>query len=194
MGLLCLAAIALGVFADRGQLLPGSWAVVPELGTPWALLGFAGGRLWLNRWLAASFTGLGLVVLALWAYYLYVHLQYGTELYNAMNGSRGSYLTALAAAVGAASGLVGSLTGATRPLTRTLAWGFVVAVPTSEVWRARQYGDAGQELQALLAGTALCLLLWAGRRTAGWLPLVAGTLTWVGLGLAAMVALQAFPI
>jgi hypothetical protein len=136
---------------------------------------------------------LALVVLALWSYYLYVHLQYGTELYNAMNGSRGAYLTVLAAVVGAASGFAGALTAAANALTRTVAWAFVVAVPAAEAWRVGQYGDAREGLQALLTGTALCLLVWAWRRTEPRWLLVVGTWTWLGLGLVAMVTLHALP-
>lgn len=189
-----MAAVALGVFADQGQRLPGFWAVVPELGTPWALLGFGAGRFWRHRRQIAVLAGLSCVVLALWAYYLYVHLQYGTELYNVMNGSRGSYLIVLAAAVGGASGFAGALSGAANAFARTAGWAFVVAVPAAEVWRASQYDDARHGLQALLTGTALCLLAWAWRYTGRWWALVVATFAWVGLGLLVLVGLQAFPI
>jgi Family of unknown function (DUF6518) len=193
-GVLGLAAVALGVFADEGQRLPGAWSAVPALGTPWLLLGLAGGRLWPGRRVVAALAGSGLLVVALWTYYVYVHVQHGTALYNAVNGSRGLTLTVLAAVVGAVSGLAGASTGATKPRTRALAWGFVVAVPTAELWRAGQYGDARQVLRILLTGTALSLLLWGLRHGVGRWRLAASALTWTCVGLAAIVALHDLPL
>ena len=193
--ILGVAAIVLGVWADQGQRLPGFWSQVPELGTPWVLLGFAAGRLWRRRWIVALLAGMGAVVMALISYYLFVHVRYGTGLYNAMNGARGVSLLALAAGVGAASGTAGAFTGAALAMTRTAAWTLVVAVPAAEIWRVRRHGSAHDELVALLAAAAVCLLWWVKRHTAlRWSWLLTGTLTWVGLGLVAMTALPALPL
>lgn len=61
-------ALALGVYSDRGSLLPQPWSTLAELGTPWLALSFWAGRrsdkLWRSVLLGAS-----MIVLGFLAYY-----------------------------------------------------------------------------------------------------------------------------
>ena len=90
-----------------------------------------------------------------------------------MLGIRGVYLLAFAAAVAAALGTAGALTGAVHGLTRQLLRPGDRSTDRGDL--VRRYGSAHEQLQALLAGTALCLLWSVKRHTEATWSFYAGT-------------------
>jgi len=96
----------LGVYADVGQYAPGFWGSLPGLGTPWVVLAFVGGRFTPGRVLGLL-AGAGLMLLGLSTYAAWVHLAYGTSLYNITSDGRATSWACVAIVLGGASGLAG---------------------------------------------------------------------------------------
>jgi Family of unknown function (DUF6518) len=156
-----------GLYADVGQYAPGFWGRLPEAGTPWVVLAFLGGRCARRRACGAP-AGAALVLLGLATYVLWVHLAYGTSLYNIANDGRGAWWAFLGLVLGCASGLAGASTRGGREGRRQLAWGYVVGVPLAEavhVLAARVEPHAAA-LAVCLLGTAVALAMSASRRVA----------------------------
>lgn len=184
---LCAAPLLLGVYADVGQYADGFWGKLPELGTPWLLVAFAGGRVVERRPLVAAGTGLALILGGLAVYGLFVHLVHGTELYNVVMGGRASYWAVTAAVLGPVAGLAGAWSRLRRPLLRSIGWGFAVAVPLAELGRivllAQGYlHDPGLAISLVLLASAVAL---AALKEV-WSPgLVTAAVAWAGVGYAA---------
>ena len=183
VALLGVAAMLLGVYADLGQYAAGFWGRLPELGAPWLLLAFAGGRVANRSTAAAALTGFLLVFGGLVSYGLFVHAAHGTQLHNVVFGGRAFYWAAVAAALGPAAGVAGAGSTSRRHETRrSVAWGFAVAVPLVECARvfASDYLDLRGVIVVLLAlsaGAAVVAL-----REVRLLPLLAASAAWTALG------------
>lgn len=181
--LLAVAAVLLGVYADLGQHVKGFWGRLPELGTPWMLLAFAGGRTVARRPAVAALVGFLLIFGGLTSYGLFVHVVHGTELHNVVLGGRAGYWAALAAILGPAAGLAGSGSVSRRALRRTASWGFAVGVPLAEllrVVRSDGYLDLPGVTACLVVLTSLTAI--AAVREVRPAPLAASTAVWGVIG------------
>lgn len=185
VALLGAAAVVLGVYADLGQHAAGFWGRLPELGSPWVLLAFAGGRTVRRPAAAAASIGFLLIVVGLATYGLFVHAAYGTQLRNVVLGGGAFYWGAVAAVLGPAAGVAGAGSTARRRATlRAAAWGFAVAVPLVEYGRisASAYLDLRGVVIALVALSGITAL--TAMREVHLLPLLAFTGVWTGMGYA----------
>jgi hypothetical protein len=127
---LVLCSVGLGIYADEGQNVDGPLGWLPELGTPWVLIAFVGGRLWSRHLVAAALAGPALISLGLWSYWLYMEVAHGTPIYNMTNDGRGIYWLGLGCALGLAAALSGAFSR--RGRLRSVAWALVIAVPLAE--------------------------------------------------------------
>jgi hypothetical protein len=105
---LVLCSVGLGIYADEGQNVYGPLGWLPELGTPWVLIAFAGGRLWSRHLVASAIAGPALISIGLWSYWLYMEVAHGTPVYNMTNDGRGIYWLGLGCALGLAAALSGA--------------------------------------------------------------------------------------
>jgi hypothetical protein len=166
---LVVAAVLLGVYADVGSYAPGFLRMLPELGAPWVLLAFAGGRA-AHRWVASAVAGPGLILVGLGSYWLFMRVAYDVELYQYVGNGRGLHWVSLGIVLGVAAGLMGRASTSTRWLLRWGGWGFAVGVPLVEAhsvllrsWYPRP-GPLAGVLLATAAGVAL--LAWRKTRSA----------------------------
>lgn len=65
---LAAAAMLLGVYADVGAYAGGFWGTLPEMGTPWVLLAFAGGRMARRGAVTSALAGSCLILVGLASY------------------------------------------------------------------------------------------------------------------------------
>jgi hypothetical protein len=190
MGTLALvvAAVALGVYADVGQRASGVLELLPQLGTPWLLVGFAGGLIWSRRPGVGVLLGPVLIATGLVSYFVFMHLAHGVNYYNLLNDGRGVYWFGLAAGLGLVAAAAGATAGGRHRTARLAAWAFPPAVALSEArwvldWEA---GAAGWQVAFGLTAVAALLLVVAVRRTGALPLLLLATATWTGLGLVAV--------
>jgi hypothetical protein len=188
---LTVASLLLGVYADVGGYAAGVWGVVPELGTPWVLLAFAGGRVARRRVVTAAASGSLLILLGLATYWAFVHLAYGVELYQYVGNGRGLFWGALAIALGSAAGLAGRASTAPVRWRAAAGWGFAVGVAVAEgahmlSWAGYSDSDA---LAAVLL-TAAAATTGVALRDARLWPLALSSLAWSALGLSAYVVVR----
>jgi hypothetical protein len=190
-----LAAMCLGVFADEGQRLPGTWSFLPALGSPWLVLAFGGARLISLRNRAGSVLfGTGFVVVGLLNYLTWVHGAYGVDYYNLLNTGRGIRWFLLAAMLGASSAIAGAFSRGSGTWMSAGGWGYVVAVPIAET---RYVSDWVSPVVNHAILTVLCLGLSAALLArALWVKVAPAkvlitSLVWIALGMASASALIA---
>ena len=180
---LVLCSVGLGIYADEGQNVDGPLGWLPELGTPWVLIAFAGGRLWSRHLVAAALAGPTLISLGLWSYWLYMEVAHGTPIYNMTNDGRGIYWVGLGCALGLAAGLGGAFSR--RGRLRSVAWALAIAVPLAEgivAWN-KMFGPPLSIPLALFAVAAA--LLGRSLSEASWQLTLVATALWTVCGVAA---------
>jgi len=163
--LVAVAAVALGVFADEGQRLPGWWAEVPELGSPWILLAFVGARVWHQSPFRSILVGFLSPLIALGTYFLYVHVQYDVSMYNLLNDGRGAFWFGVAISAGLFAAIAGTLSRVDSVGLRSGAWGAVTALPVAEIEFVAEMGRQHfAELRWLLLAMSIATALFALRQ------------------------------
>lgn len=181
-------AVALGIWADVGQRLPGYRGRLPELGTPWFLIAYAAGRALARRcrW-AAPAASVAVIFLGLTSYVMFLHLRDGVSYYNICAG-RVRYWSTLGILTGAFAGLLALLSFSRLAMG---AWAAAVAVPLAEIKLVEGWSIDGRSqaaLAACLAVVSLHVTVWALmaiRRiplTFGPLAGLAWCLGWVAMG------------
>ncbi len=190
MVVLVVAAALLGVYADVGQYAGGFWGRLPELGAPWVLLGFAGGRLALRPPLVAAGAGLLLILGGLVSYALFVNVVHDVRLYNVVQSGGAYYWAAWAGIMGPLAGLAGAWSRARRPLLRLAGWAFAVGVPLAECARvlASDYLDQRGVIVSLLVLSAAVASV--ALREVRLLPLAVAAGAWVSVGFATLLLLH----
>lgn len=133
---LVFLALGLGVYADRGSLLPQPLGMVAELGSPWLVLAFWAGRrsgkVWLSGLLGASTIVLGFI-----AYYGWLLAVEGVAFGTLVHSYRAPSWFAVGSAIGGMFGVAGAVSRAAASVVlMTAAWSLVAAVPLAEAWRA----------------------------------------------------------
>jgi hypothetical protein len=161
---LTVAAVLLGVYADVGAYASGFSRLVPELGSPWVLLAFAGGRAAHGR-VASGVAGSVLILLGLVSYWLFMRLAYDVELYQYVGNGRGFHWVSLGVVLGVLAGLMGRVSTSTRSLPRWAGWGFAVGTPLAETLRVASWYPWSGQLAAVLLVTAAGAALLAWRQT-----------------------------
>jgi hypothetical protein len=187
---LAAAAALLGVYADVGAYASGFWGTLPEMGTPWVLLAFAGGRVATGA-VTSAVVGSCLILLGLATYWAFMHLAYDVALYQYVGNGRGLSWSTMAVVLGTAAGLAGRLSGARAPLRAAVGWGFAVGVPLAEAARVLLpdgYPDP-EALALVLMTTSVATTVVALRQARPW-PLALASLAWSTLGLTAYLVLR----
>jgi hypothetical protein len=189
MAFTLMASALLGVYADVGQYAPGFWGSLPGLGTPWVVLAFVGGRFTPGRVLGLL-AGAGLMLLGLSTYAAWVHLAYGTSLYNITNDGRATSWACVAMVLGGASGLAGFSSSVGSQRQRLLAWGYLVGVPVAEAVHvlSTQAEPQAAALALGLLGLSVAFATLASRRVA-WSDLVMSATGWAFAGYVASLVL-----
>lgn len=151
-------------------------------------MAFVGGRYSRGRVLGLL-AGAGLMLLGLSTYVAWVHLAYGTSLYNITNDGQATYWACLAMVLGGASGLAGSSTRVGSQRQRPLAWGYLVG-PTAEAVHllSMQAEPRAAALALGLLGLGVALATLASRRVA-WGHLVMSATVWAFAGYLASLVL-----
>jgi len=176
----------LGVYADVGSYAGGFWRTLPEMGTPWVLLAFAGGRVARRRGFTSALTGSCLILVGLVSYWAFMHLAYDVELYQYVGNGRGLSWSAMAVVLGTVAGLAGRSSAARPPWRSAAAWGFAVGVPLAEAVHVLISGGFPhtESLALVLTTTAAATTAVALRESRPG-PLALASLAWCTLGLAA---------
>jgi hypothetical protein len=163
-GLVLVAACAIGVFSDRGALLPAPWSALAEIGTPFVLLAFAAGRQQ-SRMGPSMLWGAGVVCFGLAAYYAFLLLvqdvAWGTVTFQ-------YHATAWLGAGVLIGALVGALGNASRRehggSVRAVGWGLVIAAPLAEAVRVSRWQPPRVGAVVVLLVVAVGLYAWAVRQ------------------------------
>ncbi len=181
------AAVSLGVYADVGQRAPGALGALPELGTPWLLLAFAGGALCPRPRLLGSSCGAAVLLAGLTSYFVFVAVVHDVGYYNLTNDGRGTWWFGLAAVLGAGTGAVGTLTAHPDERLRTASWALLPALAAAEAERvvAGRIGPHPEQLAAVVVLSAVGLFAYAVLRTRRSLRTLAATVAWAAVGLVA---------
>ncbi len=137
---LAAAAVLLGVYADVGAYAGGFWGLLPEMGTPWVLLAFAGGRVAPRGAVTSALAGSCLILVGLASYWAFMHLAYDVELYQYVGNGRGLSWSTMAVVLGTVAGLAGRSSAARTPRRAAAGWGFAVGVPLAEAARVLTSG------------------------------------------------------
>lgn len=159
-----VAAAAVGVYSDRGALLPQPWNAFAEIGTSFVLVAFAAGRQ-ASRMALAVLWGAAVLSAALAAYYAWLLLVEDVSWGTITSQYRPVAWLAAGVLVGVFAGGCGSASRRERgrPL-RAVAWGLVIVSPLAEGVRV-----FGWQPPQPVAGPSLLLLAvglygWAVRR------------------------------
>jgi hypothetical protein len=158
---LVFLALGLGLYADRGSLLPQPWGSLAELGTPWLALAFWAGRgsksnVWVSGLLGASMIVLGLI-----AYYGWLWAVEGVAFGTLTHSYTAPSWFAVGLAIGWVFGGAGAASrAANSTVPKTAAWSLVAAVPLVEALRAVAWADVPWH------GAVAVLLLLASLGTA----------------------------
>jgi hypothetical protein len=185
-GVILLMAVALGIYADEGQRLDGTWGLLPELGTPWVLLGFAAARTWAPRRLASLVAGVATGVIGLAAYVQYVSTRHGVDHYNVLNDGRGWTWLLMALVVGTVAASAALLSAAEPPVLRATGWGFPVGVPLAETRVVLERGGPDPTgAIVVLVVLAAAVSVAALRRSDPWRTLAAAGV-WTAAGILAV--------
>ena len=158
---LAAAAVLLGVYADVGAYAGGLWGVLPEMGTPWVLLAFAGGRVARRGTVTSALAGSCIILLGLASYWAFMHLAYDVELYQYVGNGRGLSWSAMAVVLGTVAGLAGRSSAARTPRRAAAGWGFAVGVPLAEAARVLTSGDYPD---AVALAVVRARPVWTGER------------------------------
>jgi hypothetical protein len=179
------------VYADVGAYADGFWGMLPEMGTPWVLLAFAGGRVAPSGAVTSVFAGSCLILLGLVSYWAFMHLAYDVELYQYVGNGRGLSWCVMAAVLGTVAGLAGRSSAAHTPWRSATGWGFAVGVPFAEAAGVLSSGGfPNTEALALVLLTAAAATTAVALREAPPWPLALASLTWSTLGLTAYLVVR----
>ncbi len=121
-GLLLAAAVALGVYADRGQLAPGPAGLAPSLALPWLALAFAAGRIAAQRTILGAFAGVAAIFAGLATYYAFKAAYYGLYSIGDLRYTGHRWLT-LAVLVGSTVGVTGAFSDRRGTWPGAVGWG-----------------------------------------------------------------------
>lgn len=125
------AAVGLGIYADRGHLLDAPLDLVTQLGLPWLVLAFVGGRLMRRRLVPGAMAGVALIVVGLGSYVVWKVGIYGAYSVGELRYGGASWLI-LAGVLGSVFGIAGALTNRDGRWLRAWGWGALVAVAIVE--------------------------------------------------------------
>ena len=160
--------------------------MLPEMGTPWVLLAFAGGRAAHRGAVTSAAAGSSLILLGLASYWAFMHLAYDVELYQYVGNGRGLSWSMMAIVLGTVAGLAGRSSAARTPRRVAAGWGFAVGVPLAEAVHVLTPGGfPNPEPLALVLVTTASATTAVSLREARPMPLALASLAWSTLGVTA---------